>query len=220
VNVVVITPPAQLVLPLSLAKSQCRVEHNDDDDLINSLIETATGWLDGPGGWLGRALMPQTLELRLDSFFHGDWIFNGQYIWEQGAWPMGSIWPFRTLIRLPFPPFISLTSVTYEDGAGVDQVVSSAGYSASDAGVEPVFGTNWPVGRIDANAVRIRYQAGYAMNGDVSTVPAPIRHAVLLLVSHWYRNRDAVVGVDNRDSSTELPLGVESLLGPFRVWVP
>jgi hypothetical protein len=41
--------------------------------------------------------------------------------------------------------------------------------------------------------------------------------AMLFMVSHFYEYRDAVVGVDNRDSSVELPLGVEALISPYRV---
>jgi uncharacterized phiE125 gp8 family phage protein len=219
VSVVVVTPPDLPVLSLALAKRQCRVDYNDDDELIQSLIDSATAWLDGPGGWLGRCLMPQTLELRQDSFWHGDWKLGDRYIWEEGALPLWNRWPFSRRIELPFPPFISLTSITFEDGSGVDQTLASNGWVATDEGVDPSYGTTWPSGRLAANAVRIRYQAGYLpTTAGASTVPAPIRHAIMLLVSHWYAHPDAVVGVENRDSSTPLPLGVDSLLAPYRVW--
>ena len=45
-------------------------------------------------------------------------------------------------------------------------------------------------------------------SGPSPAVPAAAQRAAKLLVSHYYQNRDAVVGVDGRDSSTELPLGV------------
>ena len=45
-------------------------------------------------------------------------------------------------------------------------------------------------------------------------MPAPIMHAIKLLVGHWYQNREAVsVGV----AVAELPRAVKALLDPFRV---
>jgi uncharacterized phiE125 gp8 family phage protein len=125
-------------------------------------------------------------------------------------------------LALPCPPFISLTSVTYEDSNGDDQVLDASGWNATDDGVTPAFGDVWPSGRIIADAVRIRYQAGYvspsgAAQPSPNPVPAPIRLAILMLVSHWYNHPDAVVGVEARDSSTEMPLGVANLLAPYRV---
>ena len=38
----------------------------------------------------------------------------------------------------------------------------------------------------------------------------------MLLVGHWYEHREAVVGVDARDSSTPLPLGVDRILDAYR----
>jgi uncharacterized phiE125 gp8 family phage protein len=218
-HVAVITPPAASPLSLDLAKAQCRVEHTDDDVLIQSLIDTAVAWIDGPRGWLGRCLMPQTLEYRLDSFYPEDWQCRGQMIWEQGVWSNWERRPFQNRLKLPFPPLISITSIIYEDLNGVDQTLTSDGWKVDAEGdLEAAWQIPWPSGRVDADAVRIQYQAGYPLLNSAPNIPAAIRHAMMLLVSHWYRNRDAVVGVDNRDSSTELPLGVESLLAPFRVW--
>jgi uncharacterized phiE125 gp8 family phage protein len=224
-HVAVITPPEGSPLSLSLAKAQCRVDasNTDDDVLIQSLIDTATAWIDGPGGWLGRCLMPQTLELRLDSFYENDWRHrSGRCIWEQGGWDDWARWPMQHRIKLPYPPFISLISITYEDINGVDQVLTSTGWNVDAEGdLESAWDVPWPAGRVDADAVRIQYAAGYPTGPGaqpVPTVPAPIIHALKMLVSHWYQNREAVVGVDNRDSSTEIPIGVENLLAPLRVW--
>jgi hypothetical protein len=49
----------------------------------------------------------------------------------------------------------------------------------------------------------------------VSTVPTPLDHARLLLVSHWYANREAtLVGV----SATPLPFGVADIVNDWRDW--
>ncbi|MFX7701355.1 head-tail connector protein, partial [Acinetobacter baumannii] len=64
--------------------------------------------------------------------------------------------------------------------------------------------------------VTVRYRAGYAAQDGRSTVPAPIRHAVLLMVGHLYSNRDAVTTTAAQPA--QLPLGVEALVAPYRIW--
>ena len=213
-DVAVITPPDPVV-SLDQVKRQCRLAGFDDDDqLLVDLIATACAWIDGPGAWLGRAVGLQTIELRLDGFYEHHWGDGRGFAWSEGWWSDWGRWPFQRQIKLPYPPLVSVTSITYEDYTGADQTLTSSGWKATDEGVEPSWGMPWPSGRVEADAVRIRYQAGYAPG----KAPMAIQHAVLLLVSHWYNHSDAVVGVENRDSSTELPLGVADLLGPYRVW--
>lgn len=65
---------------------------------VEGLIAAATGWLDGPGGRLGRALGGQTLE------------------WRGSEWPCGEF-------DFPYPPYIELVSVKYVDPDGVEQTL-------------------------------------------------------------------------------------------------
>ncbi|GAN52083.1 phage protein [Methylobacterium sp. ME121] len=69
---------------------------------------------------------------------------------------------------------------------------------------------------LDGRTVTVRYRAGYAAQDGRSTVPAPIRHAVLLMVGHLYSNRDAVTTTAAQPA--QLPLGVEALVAPYRIW--
>jgi uncharacterized phiE125 gp8 family phage protein len=60
--------------------------------------------------------------------------------------------------------------------------------------------------------VTVRFVAGYGANpGDV---PEPLRQAMLLLIGHYYENREAVAA----GTLTELPFAVASLVFPFRVF--
>lgn len=43
-------------------------------------------------------------------------------------------------------------------------------------------------------------------------VPAPVKHAILLLVSHWYGNREAA----GEKPSQAIAFGVDALLAPHR----
>ena len=192
-TVVVITPPAEII-DLDTAKAHLRVDHADDDALIEAFVGAATSWLDGPSGWLGRSLGLQTLEARFDRF---DCDF----------------------LALPYGPIVDIVSVRYDDADGVEQTVASVDYTLQPGGVRAAYAAAWPSPRSYAGAVRVRYRAGYAINPDavpvVENVPAAIKAAILLMVGNLYANREAV-SVGN--AVVELPFGVEALLSPFRVW--
>jgi uncharacterized phiE125 gp8 family phage protein len=193
--VVVITPPDFAVVSLDEAKAQLRVDHDDDNDLIETLIEVATQHIDGSAGWLGRALISQTLELQLDRFPNCG-------------------------VLLPYPPVAGpVTSVKYDDADGVEQTANSSSYRLVGPSGRPRFeleyGATWPSTRCQTAAVRIRYVAGYGESGD--DVPAPIRHAILLMVSELYQNRE-ITGDTGRDLARELPFAVTALLSPYRVF--
>lgn len=55
--------------------------------------------------------------------------------------------------------------------------------------------------------------ASTGVDMEADPLPAPVAHAVLLLVAHYYENRMAVVG---DKPATVLPLGVNALVAPFR----
>ncbi|QCP88102.1 phage gp6-like head-tail connector protein [Cereibacter sphaeroides] len=56
---VLVTPPTVPVVTVDEAKVHLNVTHHDDDAEIADCISAATAHLDGPGGVLGRAIMPQ-----------------------------------------------------------------------------------------------------------------------------------------------------------------
>ncbi|MEL6298933.1 MAG: head-tail connector protein [Pseudomonadota bacterium] len=59
--------------------------------------------------------------------------------------------------------------------------------------------------------VAIDFEAGFG--ADPADVPEPIRQALLLLVAHWFENREPVViGSD----ATRIPMTVSALLAPYR----
>lgn len=74
---------------------------------------------------------------------------------------------------------------------------------------------------VDGQTIAVAWQAGYlpAVANDPDApcaIPAPIRHAILLMIGHLYSNRDAVTASAAQPAT--LPLGVDALLAPFRVW--
>jgi len=178
---VVVTPPAPLV-----TWAEADVHLNLDGDTsqqayVETLIAAATSWIDGPGGWLGRAIGEQTLEARASSFCG----------------------PLRLM-----GPVLEVTSITYVNSDGSETTLEDAVYELAGDEIVLGYGESWPALRGDREGVRVRYQAGY------ETVPPAIKAAILLMVGHLYAHREAV-----SDAKPEtLPLGVESLLAPYRVW--
>jgi uncharacterized phiE125 gp8 family phage protein len=184
---------------LADVKSHLRVDIGDDDSYIKLLIATARGYVES---YIGKALYQQTWRYTMDYF-------------PTGVFP-------RTIIRLPIPPLVSITSITYVDTNGVTQTVDPTQYRVviMDVGtVAPVFTNPWPVPLIVDAAVNITFVSGYntvdVVDGDPSkTIPPAIKHAMLLVVGNLYENREGVV-IDQRID--KLPFGIEALLAPHRV---
>lgn len=198
-SVRVITPPLPW-LDLATAKTHLVVTHALDDTLIQGYINAACAAIDGPDTFLNRAIGPQTLELRTDDF-RGDGY---------------------GVIRLPCPPLIDILSVTYLDASGVERTVTADTYdTASGPAIRPAFGKAWPTAAVYAEAVRIRYRAGYAVDSEadplVSRPPAPIVTAALLMVGDLYANRESVV-TGTIAAAIPMSVTVETLLAPFRAW--
>lgn len=192
-----ITAPTVEPVTLVEAKAHLRVDHSDDDTLIGLLIESARHYIDGPEGFLGRAIITQTWELVLDEFPTNE-------------------------IRIPLPPLQSVTSVIYDDADGNEQTVDAADYAvdtASEPGWVVPSTAGWPTVFEGINAVRIRFVAGYAPSIDSppdlrANVPGSIKAALLLLIGALYEHREqTIVG----QATTELPWGAEHLLRRHRM---
>lgn len=110
-------------------------------------------------------------------------------------------------------PVVSVDSVAYVDGAGVDQILPSNVFRTI-AAARPARLANvaapWPkLGRLNG-AVTLTMTAGYA---DAAAVPAGVVQALKMIVGHFYRNRDAVVTIG---TPVEVPMAADMLLEPHR----
>lgn len=120
-------------------------------------------------------------------------------------------------IAIPDAPLVSIDSVTYIDAGGDTQTVAAGTYEVAGTPrsptLRPKYGVRWPTDvRDQDDAVRVRYTAGYS-DDSPPTLPGPIRAAMLLTIGNLYENREAVV---IGTISSELPLGVQHLLMPYR----
>lgn len=185
------TAPSYEPVTLAEAKLHLRVDHSADDTKISGIITQAREQVEKD---CRRTLMKTTLRLTLDRF--------PQY--GRGG-----------TIRIPNPPLLSVSSITYTDTAGDSQTVAAADYRVDiykEPGiVEPAYGDSWPATRDQTGTVIVNYIAGYSSSATESTqqaaVPASAKAAILLLVESLYKDRGPVViGLNNTYDAVLAPL--------------
>lgn len=196
-----VTAPTDRPITLAQAKQQCRAtEFTDDDDLIDLFVDAAVDFVDGPSGFLGRALIDQTWDYYLDAF-------------PANAGP----------IEIPLPPLIEVVGLFYQDGDGNEQEWPAANYRV-DASGEPGkislgSGVSWPTPITEGDAVRIRFRSGYLDQSDspaVDAVPGAIKAAILIHVADLYANRESsIVG----QTVSKLHWSAENLLRRYRFYL-
>jgi len=175
---------APTVEPLSLMEAQehLRLDVDDDAGLVTRLIKTAREFCES---YQNRAFLTQTWYLWLDE------------------------WP--DYFEIPLPPLISVTAVTYYNTSNVMATVSAADYYV-DSNSEPgeihlAYGKYWPTTTLrEKNGICVEFVCGYG--ATPSTVPQVVIQAMLLLIGHWYENREAL----SEKPLSSIPMAVDSLL--------
>jgi uncharacterized phiE125 gp8 family phage protein len=191
---IVVAAAATAPVSLSEVKAHLKIDGDDDDDLFPRMIEAAR---EACETYTGRALLTQTLRLHLD------------------AWPNGA--SAGRIVELPRPPLQSVTHVAVYDDAGGMTTVDSNRYVVAMGVERPgrvVLKPGWclpPAGRA-ADAIEIEYVAGYGPDPD--DAPEPIRHGMLILIGHWYENRE---GSGALPLMPALPVGTVALWRPYRL---
>lgn len=171
------------------AKLHLRVDHAADDALIGRLVDAAERHVQD---WTRLQLRARTIVEHLDDF--------------PGAGSDG-----LRVFRPSGTPVQEIKSVKYFDTAGVLQTLDASAWQADvlsvPARVLPAPGADWPsvqAGRL--LAVQVEYTCGHTPQ----TCPPTAKQAILLLVGHWYENREAVVA---GTIATEVQLAAAHLLG-------
>jgi uncharacterized phiE125 gp8 family phage protein len=185
---VLTSAPALEPVTVAEAKAHLRIDAGDEDTLIASLILTSRLHLETA---LSLALITQSWRLLLDR------------------------WPLTKDLEMPLRPLQSIEEVRVLPADGAATVIDADKYLADTVSVPPRLvrtGVIWPQPGKAANGVEIDFTAGYG--AAPSAVPAPLRQAVLLLIAHWYENREPIaVG----SAEMVVPGPVSELIEPFRV---
>lgn len=180
--------PATTPVTLTEVKDQLRVEHTDDDTLINRLISVAVAYTDVQGA-LGHAMITQ----------------------KWGQWVNST--PPQT-VKLLLGPLIAVTAVKYYDENGTLQTDTLSNYeifgTEFSTTIGPKEGFAWPVTQDRPDAIRIEYTIGY---GSATTdIPETLRHALMMLIGHWYDNRETTM----MDELSNVPYGFDALMDMHR----
>jgi uncharacterized phiE125 gp8 family phage protein len=181
------TPPALEPVTVADAKVHLRVDSDAEDVLIGSLILTSRLHIEAA---LGLALITQSWTLALD------------------RWPPGDH------IDLPLTPLQSVDDVRVKNAAGIAAIVPAESYLvdlASRPGRLVWNNTIPPFPALPANGIEIDFTAGFGATAD--SVPAPLKHAILMLTAHWYEHRDPD---DIGSDAAQIPAAVSDLIQPFR----
>lgn len=179
--------PACEPVTLQDAKAHLRIDHASEDVLISSLILTSRLHIESA---LDLALIDQTWTLQLD------------------AWPGGGS------LDLPLSPLKTVSAVRVKNAAGGTTTIAPQSYIVDAAsrparivfepGSQPRAGTR-------AAGIEVVFTAGFGT--EPSHVPAPLRHAILMLVAHWYDNRDVP---EAGSPAARIPEQIGDLIAPFR----
>lgn len=180
--------PVTEPVTLAEAKLHLRVDVGDDDALITALIIAARQYCESLSG--------RTLAQR-------------SYLQTMESFPADGI-----DIVLRRSPVTAITSVNYYDATGTDVAMTvttdyRTNFNLIPARVRlPVLTKLWAQTYVVDDAVRIVYTAGAA------TAPTAAKQTILLLVGHWYENRESVVvGA----TSNAVDCTVTSLIDSYRI---
>lgn len=181
---VVTAKSSDLPLTLAEAKDHLRILSDAQDEYVAALIDAAVDYCEAT---TGRALrVSHTLTQKY------------------AAWPC-------VRFELERQPVTSVTSLTYYDASDVSQTVSASDYrlhKSTNAAAYVELDADFvrPTLSVRDDAITVTYTAGYAALADV---PARAKHAMKLLIGHWYEHGEAV-NIGNITS--EVPMATAALL--------
>jgi len=180
---------APLTEPVTVAeaKTHLRIDGDAEDVLLGSLILTSRLHMEAA---LSLALITQSWKLVLDR------------------------WPKKAFADIQLGPLQAVSAVKVKNSSGVAQTVAPTSYLV-DIASRPARliwnGDDRPEPGVKAGGIEIDFVAGFG--ATAGSVPAPLRHGLLMLTAHWYEHRDpAEIGA----ATARIPDAIADLIQPFR----
>ena len=163
----------------------------EDDEYLRTLITMSRERVEEI---TNRKLMPQTWKLHLNN------------------------WPNTDYIQLPYGRVRSVpsTGIVYTNSTNNSTTFSSTAWSASTASdpgrVYLEYDSDWPssVTLDNKDPISVEFNCGYSSRGSI---PASIKHAMKIICSDYYENRESVV--TGMTVTASIPI-VKALLQPYR----
>lgn len=200
----VVQDPAREPVLSSEALAHLRVLSTDEVPIVDTLIEAARDYCEN---YSGRRMVKQLVEQTLDRF------------------------PRARALDLYAAPLLSTDLIStgetrievryWPDGASTHEVFGSSHYIVSDPreGGYPRLtlkrNKQWPTRELrTADAVEVRYWVGYGTGVAAAPIPAWARQSILLMVGHWFENREEVV---TGSIATRIPFAAKAVLDKHRI---
>lgn len=153
-----VTAPVEYPITLEEAKEHLRVDTNDFDAEIQSKIELATQEVENATGY---KLISQTWTYNLDQLYN--------------------------IIKIPYYPLTSVSSISYKDDNNATQTLSSALYvvdtKAKPGKVTQAYNQTYPTTYSISNAVTITFVCGYS---NATAVPERFKQAIKLYLQYYF----------------------------------
>ena len=191
-----VTAPAAEPITAAEAKTHDRIDGTDSDTLLALYITAARQMTER---MFGLALVTQTWDFSFDAF------------------PPATRFDPWGAIPLPLPPLQSVTSISYLDGNGDSQTVSTSVYDVHANPTQPEpgritlgYGQSWPDVLCIPEAITVRFVAGF---GAASAVPEDIKTALKFMVAHWFENREPASQAGRIE---DVPFTFQALMGGYR----
>jgi uncharacterized phiE125 gp8 family phage protein len=200
----IVTPPTEEPVSLLEAKLHLRVDFDEDDMLIASLITAAR---QAAETLTGRQLTTARWKQVIDCF-------PGPSLM---CVPAGQTFTLPGhAILLAKAPVQSVVSINYLDMGSVNQTMPALTYTVDTAcepaRITPVFGQTWPICLPQIGTVSVTFDAGY---GSAAQVPEGIKSWIKLRVGSLYAHREEVAAL-SRGRIESLPF-IDGLLDPYKV---
>lgn len=199
-----INSPSESVISLNEIKSFLKIDHNDEDTLLEVLIESSTERLEDE---IGFKFIEQEWEIYFDYFSK---VSDG-LIFTSDDGTLSSVQARANHLNLPFGKIIQIDSFSTFDDDDNEFMVDSATYQAdihSHYGkISLRYGSIWPATVLrPSNGIKI--SGLFGISPDAAGVPKKIKMAVMELVAAMYEYRG--------DEYPKIPATALMLIEPYR----